>query len=39
MPDRYESPFASRYASEDMQYLFSPDNKFRTWRKLWSRNR
>ena len=35
MPDRYESPFASRYASEEMQYLFSPDNKFRTWRKLW----
>ncbi|MGI6264266.1 MAG: adenylosuccinate lyase [Acutalibacteraceae bacterium] len=35
MPDRYESPFASRYASDEMQYLFSPDNKFRSWRKLW----
>ncbi len=35
MPDRYESPFASRYASKEMQYLFSPDNKFCTWRKLW----
>lgn len=33
--DTYESPFASRYASREMQYLFSPDNKFRTWRKLW----
>ena len=35
MPSTYESPFASRYASPEMQYLFSPDNKFRTWRKLW----
>lgn len=35
MHDRYETPFASRYASEEMQYLFSPDNKFRTWRRLW----
>jgi len=31
----YETPFASRYASREMQYLFSPDNKFKTWRKLW----
>ena len=35
MPNTYETPFASRYASAEMQYLFSPDNKFRTWRKLW----
>ena len=33
--DTYESPLASRYASREMQYLFSPDNKFRTWRRLW----
>ena len=33
--DRYVSPFSERYASEEMQYIFSPDNKFRTWRKLW----
>ncbi|MBR7092074.1 MAG: adenylosuccinate lyase [Clostridia bacterium] len=33
--DRYESPFASRYASAEMQYLFSPEHKFKTWRKLW----
>lgn len=31
----YESPFNTRYASREMQYVFSPDNKFRTWRKLW----
>ena len=31
----YESPFSSRYASEEMQYVFSQDNKFKTWRKLW----
>lgn len=31
----YESPFCTRYASEEMQYVFSADNKFRTWRKLW----
>ncbi|MDL2288825.1 adenylosuccinate lyase [Oscillospiraceae bacterium OttesenSCG-928-F05] len=32
---QYESPLSSRYAGEDMQFLFSPDNKFRTWRRLW----
>ena len=31
----YETPFNARYASEEMQFLFSPDKKFRTWRKLW----
>ena len=35
MHDRYESPFQSRYASDEMQYLFSADKKFSTWRKLW----
>jgi len=35
MKDTYESPLNSRYASAEMQYLFSPDFKFRTWRKLW----
>lgn len=33
--DTYESPLNSRYASKEMQYLFSPDKKFSTWRKLW----
>lgn len=33
--ERYESPFCTRYASAEMQYLFSPDKKFKTWRKLW----
>ena len=31
----YESPLNSRYASKEMQYIFSPDMKFRTWRRLW----
>ncbi|MBR1497427.1 MAG: adenylosuccinate lyase [Oscillospiraceae bacterium] len=35
MKDRYESPLASRYASEYMLRLFSPDTRFRTWRRLW----
>ena len=33
--DRYESPLAKRYASKEMQYIFSADKKFKTWRKLW----
>ena len=32
---RYESPLSSRYASDQMQYIFSPDKKFSTWRRLW----
>lgn len=35
MSATYESPFAARYASEEMLYVFSPDMKFSTWRKLW----
>ncbi len=35
MKNQYESPLNSRYASKEMQYLFSPDMKFTTWRKLW----
>ncbi len=35
MPDRYENPLCKRYASAQMQSIFSDDNKFSTWRKLW----
>ncbi len=35
MTDRYVSPLSERYASKEMQYIFSPDKKFKTWRKLW----
>ena len=33
--DRYTSPLSERYASKEMQFVFSQDNKFRTWRRLW----
>ena len=33
--DRYTSPLSERYASREMQYIFSPDKKFKTWRRLW----
>ncbi|HCT91388.1 MAG TPA: adenylosuccinate lyase [Lachnospiraceae bacterium] len=35
MSDKYVSPLSERYASREMQYIFSPDMKFRTWRRLW----
>ena len=35
MNDRYQTPLGERYASKEMQYIFSPDMKFKTWRKLW----
>jgi adenylosuccinate lyase len=35
MTDKYQSPLSERYASKEMQYVFSPDMKFRTWRRLW----
>ena len=35
MTDKYVSPLSERYASKEMQYIFSPDMKFRTWRRLW----
>lgn len=34
--DSYESPFCTRYASKEMQYVFSADKKFSTWRRLWT---
>jgi adenylosuccinate lyase len=35
MLDRYENPLCKRYASREMQYIFSNDNRFSTWRNLW----
>lgn len=35
MNNTYESPLNSRYASDEMKYIFSPDNKFKLWRRLW----
>ena len=35
MKNTYESPLSSRYCDKEMKYIFSPDMKFRTWRKLW----
>lgn len=35
MYDKYTSPLSERYASKEMQYIFSPEKKFRTWRRLW----
>ena len=35
MNNEYTSPFSERYAGAEMKYLFSPDKKFSTWRRLW----
>ena len=35
MTNSYESPFCTRYASKEMQFIFSADKKFTTWRRLW----
>ena len=35
MNNKYVSPLSERYASPEMQYIFSPDKKFKTWRRLW----
>ena len=35
MKTNYTSPLSERYTSKEMQYLFSPEKKFRTWRRLW----
>lgn len=35
MHDKYISPLSERYAGKEMQYIFSPDKKFKTWRRLW----
>jgi adenylosuccinate lyase len=35
LKNTYETPLSTRYASREMSYLFSPEKKFRTWRRLW----
>ena len=35
MKNTYESPLSARYADAEMKFLFSPDKKFQTWRRLW----